>query len=71
MDKLSKENRTVFLLGDFNMDLMNHDQHLLTNEFLESLSSHILLPHIVQPTRIRNNSKTLIDNIHSNVYLSK
>ena len=71
MDKLSKENRTVFLLGDFNMDLMNYDQHLLTNEFLESLSSHILLPHIVQPTRIRNNSKTLIDNIHSNAYLSK
>ena len=27
----------------------------------------MLLPHIVQPTRIRNNSKTLIDNIYSNV----
>ena len=48
---------------------MSYDQHLLTNEFLESLSSHIFLPHIVQPTRIRNNSKTLIDDIHSNVYI--
>ena len=46
---------------------MNYDQHSLTNEFLDSLSSHMLLPHIVQPTRIRNNSKTLIDNIYSNV----
>ena len=27
----------------------------------------MLLPHIVQPTRKRNNSKTLIDNIYSNV----
>ena len=27
----------------------------------------MLLPHIAQPTRIRNNSKTLIDNIYSNV----
>ena len=27
----------------------------------------MLLPHIVQPTRITNNSKTLIDNIYSNV----
>ena len=27
----------------------------------------MLLPHTVQPTRIRNNSKTLIDNINSNV----
>ena len=34
---------------------------------LDSLSSHMILPHIVQPTRIRNNSKTLTDNIYSNV----
>ena len=67
LDKLSRENKTVFLLGEFNIDLLNFDQHLPTNEFLDSLSSHLLLPHIVQPTRMRNNSKTLIDNINSNV----
>ena len=67
LDKLSKENKTVFVLGDFNIDLLNYGQHSLTNEFLDSFSSHMLLPHIVQPTRIRNNSKTLIDNIYSNV----
>ena len=67
MDKLTKENKTVFLLGDFNIDLLNYDQHSLTNEFLDFLSSQMLLPHIVQPTRIRNNSKTLIYNIYSNV----
>ena len=38
LDKLSKENETVFLLGDFNIDLLNYDQHSLTNEFLDSLS---------------------------------
>ena len=52
-------------LGDFNIELLNYYQHPLANEFLDSLSSHMLLPHIVQPTR--NNSKTLIDNIYSNV----
>ena len=31
LDKLSKENKTVFLLGDFNIDLLNYDQHSLTN----------------------------------------
>ena len=31
LDKLSKENKTVFLLGDFNIDLLNDDQHSLTN----------------------------------------
>ena len=67
LDKLSEENKTVFLLGDLNIDSMNYDQHSLTNKFLDSLSSHMLLLHIVQPTRIRNNSKTLIDNTYSNV----
>ena len=67
LDKLSTENKTVSLLGDFNMDLLIYDKHSLTNEFLDSLSSHMLLPHIVQPTRVQNNSKTLIDNIYSNV----
>ena len=39
LDKLSKENKTVFLLGDFNIDLLNYDQQSLTNEFLDSFSS--------------------------------
>ena len=64
---VSCQNKTVFLLGDFNIDLLNYDQYSLTNEFLNSLSSQMLLPHILQPTRKRNNSKTLIDNIYSNV----
>ena len=67
LDKLSKENKTVFLLGDFDIHLLNYGQHSLTNEFLDPLSSHVLLPHIVEPTRIRNNSKTLTDNIYLNV----
>ena len=44
-----------------------YHQHSPTNELFDSFSSHMILPHIVQPTRIRNNSKTLIDNIYSNV----
>ena len=45
----------------------NNDQTLPTNEFLDSPSCHLLLPHIAQPTRMRNNSKTVIDNIYLNV----
>ena len=67
MDRISKENKTVLLLGDLNTDLLDYDQHSSNNEFLDSLSSHMLLPHIVQPTRIRNNSNTLSYNIYSNV----
>ena len=38
LGKLSRENKTVFLLGEFSIDLLNFDQHLPTNEFLDSLS---------------------------------
>ena len=66
LDKLSKENKIVFLLGNFNINLLNYAQDTSTNVFLDSLSSHLFLPHILQPIRVRGNSKTLIDNIFSN-----
>ena len=31
LDKLSKENNIVFLLDDFNIELLNYDQYSLTN----------------------------------------
>ena len=31
LDKLSKENNTVFLLDDFNIELLSYDQNSLTN----------------------------------------
>ena len=42
--KLSKENKQVFLLGDFNIDLLNYNDHQPTNEFLDSLASNSFLP---------------------------
>ena len=68
---LSKENEVDFLLGDFKTDLFKYDLRLPTQEFLDSVSSHMLVSDIVQPTRIENNSKTLINNIYSNVITPK
>ena len=62
-------NISVILLGDFNVDLMKYNNHHSTNEFHDSLSSHLFLPHITQSTRIRDSSKTLIDNIFSNTLI--
>ena len=65
LDKIFTENKSVFLLADFNADLLIYDKHAPTNEFLDSLSSNMFLPHIVQPTTIGTTSKTLLDNILS------
>ena len=67
LDKLSKKNETIYLLGDFNISFLNYDIHSTTNDFLVSLSSHSILTHTLQPSGITSNSKTLIGNIFSNM----
>ena len=70
LEKISKEQKSVFLLGDFNINLMNYNVHNPTNGFLDSLASNSFLPYILQPTRISSHSKTLIDNIFTNINLA-
>ena len=67
LDKVSKEQKSVFLPGDFNVNLLNYINHNPTNELLDSLASNSFAPYILQPTRLTSNSKTLIDNIFSNI----
>ena len=57
LDKLSKENKTIFLHGCFNINLLKYDIHPPANAFLESLSFHYFLPQKLQPSRVTSNSK--------------
>ena len=43
LDKLSKDNKSAFLLGDLNINFSNYHIHLPTNEFLDPISSHYFL----------------------------
>ena len=67
LEKLTKENKTVFLLGDFNINLINYNSHNPTSNFVDSLASNSFIPYILQPTRVTTHSKTLIDNIFTNL----
>ena len=62
-----KERKEDFFLGDFNINLLNYNDHQPTNGFLDSLASNTFIPYILLPTRITSHSKTLIDNIFSNL----
>ena len=66
MEKLPTTKNT-FLLGDFNIDLMKTDEDENTSNYFDTLASLSFIPHIIHPTRITPHSKTLIDNIFSNV----
>ena len=67
LEMISKEQKQIFLHGDPNINLLNYSKHYATNEFLDSLASKSIIPYILQPRRLISSSKTLIDNILSNI----
>ena len=57
---------SIYLCGDFNINLLNYDYHKGTRDFLDSLFTLGLYPLIDKPSRITEYSATLIDNIFTN-----
>ena len=66
LEKVSFENKEVYLMGDFNINLLNYESNQETADFLNNMHSNSLVPYITLPTRITPRSKTLIDNIFFN-----
>ena len=65
--EMNKDKYNIFIMGDFNIDLLQYDTHNSTNDFLNSMISHSFLPYVLQLTRVTDHSATIIDNIFSNV----
>ena len=59
LENISKEQKSIFLLADFNVNLLNYYEHNETNVFLDSLASNSFMPLILQPTRITSHSNVL------------
>ena len=66
MTKVKNENKTCCIMGDFNINLLNHNIHAGTSHFLDVMYSNNLFPLITRPTRAQRNTATLIDNIFHN-----
>ena len=54
-------------MGDFNLNLLNYDTHSETNDFINLMITHYLLPHILYPRQVTDHSATIIDNIFTNI----
>ena len=61
-----RENKTCYLLGDYNIDILNYASHVHTAQFVDMMSSNGFLPLITRPSRVTATSATLIDNIFTN-----
>ena len=70
LEKISNNNDhkkcDIQILTDFNTNMLNFETHGMTNEYINSLISKSFLPIITLPTRIKQQSATLIDHIWTN-----
>ena len=64
---VSSERKNLYVLGDFNIDLMKCPLDHNASNFVDINSSFGLFPLINSPTRVTPSSSTLIDNIFTNV----
>ena len=62
LNKINKENKYCILMGDFNLNLLNCELHTGTDDLIDTMGSYFY-PHILQPTRITDQTATLIHNI--------
>ena len=60
------KNKNVCIMGTSILIFLIMNPIVKTNEFIDSLVSQYLLPHILQPTRVTDHSATIIDNIFAN-----
>jgi hypothetical protein len=63
VERFSLTGKSLCVMGEFNVDLLKSDSCSHAQYFLLSCQSYSLLPSIDKPTRIHNDSATLVDNI--------
>ena len=56
----------VYLLGDFNIDILKQDVHNISDLFINTLYSLNFVPLILAPTHVTSSNASLIDNIFTN-----
>ena len=66
IEELVSMDKTIYIMGDFNVDLLKCEKSRISQNFLLSLQSCYQIPTIDKATRVRNNSASLFDNIFIN-----
>ena len=67
LSKITKENKEIYICGDFNLDLLKAESDNHCSNFYTLLTSSGFLPLILHPSRVVDDqTPSLIDNIFSN-----
>ena len=63
LEKFSASGKPIYILGDFNINLLRFETCNYAHNFLLTVQSYRFVPVMDKPTRVHNDSTTLIDNI--------
>lgn len=63
LEKFINSHETVYVMGDFNINLLQAETSSYAHVFVLSIQSFPFVPSIGKPTRLHNSSATLIGNI--------
>ena len=66
LQTINSEKKQIYMLGDWNINLLSVDKHGPSQDFINVMYSYNLFPIITKPTRVTNKSATIIDNIFTN-----
>ena len=62
---MNEKNRTKYLVGDYNFDLLKVSNHEETSNFFKRMTANNLLPVISIPTKINNINDTVTVNTYT------
>ena len=51
---VTKGNKNCYITGDFNLDLLRHESHSVTAQFIESLFAFSFMPIITKPQELQH-----------------
>ena len=63
------ENKTSYLVGDFNLNLSDHRTNTMVKDYLNLTFQNFLIPVINKPTRVTKANATLVNHILTNDFL--
>ena len=64
IDYLMVEYKQCYIMGDFNIKLINYGSHTETQDYTDAMFQHSFMPFINKPTRITTTTATVIYHIY-------
>ena len=70
-DKTKNSSKNYHIAGDFNVNLLDHDEIKKIQDFLNLIYQNCMIPTINKPTRVTKKTTAAIDHMITNIFVEK